>query len=62
MCDRTLKESYLTDVVIPNSQNLYIISTEKLQTGIDPKEELTKIRQLNTVDIVPLILSTKSIP
>jgi len=62
MCDRTIKESYLTDAVIPNSQNLYIISTETLQTGIDLKEELTKIRQLNTVDIVPLILSTKTVP
>jgi hypothetical protein len=51
MCDRTIKESYLTDVVIPNSQNIYITSTEKLQKGTNPKEELTKIRQLNTVDI-----------
>jgi hypothetical protein len=62
MCDRTVKESYLTDAVIPKSQNLYIVSTEKLQSGIDLKEELPKIRQLNTVDIVTLILPTESIP
>jgi len=42
MCDRTIKEPYLTDVIIPNSQNLYIISTEKLQTGTELKEELTR--------------------
>ena len=46
MFDKTTKEAYSTDVAIPNSHNLQSAVTQK---HADPKEELTKIRQINPV-------------
>ena len=46
MLDKTTKEAYATDVAIPNSQNL---QSAVNQNHADPKEELTKIRQINPV-------------
>jgi len=60
MLDRTIIEEYLIDVVIPNSY-FYNTITEKLQKHTDPKEEQTRIWQLNVVYIEPLVASTKCI-
>jgi hypothetical protein len=60
MLDRTIREEYLLAAVIPNS-NFYSTITEKLQKYADLKEVLTKIWQLNTVYIGPLVAITKGI-
>jgi hypothetical protein len=43
MLDKTTKEAYLTDVLIPNGHNLYCTITKKLQKYADLKEELRRI-------------------
>jgi hypothetical protein len=41
--DRPIKETYLIDVAIPNSHNLYRIITEKPQKYADLKEEVIRV-------------------
>jgi hypothetical protein len=60
MFDRTIREEYLIDVLIPNS-HFYSTITEKLQKYTDLEEKLTRIWQLNAVYIEPLVASTKGI-
>jgi len=60
MLDRTIREEYLIDVVIPDS-HVYTTITEKLQKYTDLEEELTRIWHLNAVYIEPLVASTKVI-
>jgi len=38
MLDQTIKETYLTDIAIPNSHILHSTVTEKLQKYADLKE------------------------
>jgi hypothetical protein len=57
MLDTTIKESYLTDVAIRTSHNLYSTITKKLPKYTDLKEEITRMWQLNAVCVVPLELS-----
>jgi len=40
--DRTIKEAYLRDVAIPNSNSLHSTIAKKLQKYTDLKEELTR--------------------
>jgi hypothetical protein len=54
MLHKTTTQAYLTDAAIPNSQTLHSTSTKKLQKHADPKEELTRIRQMYPVYAVPL--------
>jgi hypothetical protein len=56
--DKTIKEAYLIDVAILNSQNLQSNITEKLQKYTGLKEELASIWQLRVAYITPLVLST----
>jgi hypothetical protein len=55
MFDKTIKETYLMDVAISTSRNLCSTITEKLQNYTGLKEEITRIRHLNAVYIVPLV-------
>jgi hypothetical protein len=61
MLDRTMKEVYLIVVAIANSHNLCSAISEKLQKCTDVKEALTIIWQLNSLYVVPLVLSTMDI-
>ena len=57
----TIKEAYLADVAIPNANKPRSTITERFQKYTDLKEELIRIRQLNAVHIVPLVLSITGI-
>ena len=48
-------------MAIPNRHNLNSTITEKLQMYTDLKEELTRLCQLKTAYILPLVLSTMGI-
>jgi hypothetical protein len=61
MLDRSTKEACLMDVSTPNNHNFHSTITEKLQKHINLKEELTRIWQLNTIYIAPLVLTTTGI-
>jgi hypothetical protein len=47
MLDKVIKETYLINVAISNSHNLYSTIKEKLQKYTDLKEELIRISQRN---------------
>jgi hypothetical protein len=55
--DKTIKESYSVSVTIPNSHNLHSTITEKLQKYRDLKEELVRMWQLTTANMMSLVPS-----
>ena len=55
--DRPIKETYLTDVAVPNSHNLDRSITEKPQKYADLKEEIIRMWQLKIAYKVSLVLS-----
>jgi hypothetical protein len=59
--EKTIKETYLTDVSIPNNHNLHITIIEKLQKYTNLKEQFIIIWQLKRAYIVQLVLSTTDI-
>jgi len=58
MCEKTTREAYLIDAVIPNCHNLHSTITKKLQKYADLKEELIKIWHLKMACTIPLVLTT----
>jgi hypothetical protein len=48
MCDKTIKQAYLTDAATPNSHILHSTLTKKLHKPTDLKEEVIRIWQLTT--------------
>jgi hypothetical protein len=61
MLDKTIKQAHSVDVAIPNSHSLHSTITEKLQKCTDWKEALISIRQLKSVCVIPLALSTAGV-
>ena len=55
--DKTIKESYSVGVAIPDSHNLHSTNTEKLQKYRDLKEELIRMWQLKTANMMSLVPS-----
>jgi hypothetical protein len=48
MCDKTIKQAYLTDAATPNNHILHSTLTEKLHKPTDLKEEVIRIWRLTT--------------
>ena len=51
-----IKEAYVTDVAIPNSQNLHRTITDKLQMSTGLKEEFKRIWKTKK-PVIPVVLS-----
>ena len=59
--DKSIKETNLIDVAIPNSRNFHGTITEKLQKYTDLKEELQESGNCKMAYIIPIVIFTKGI-
>lgn len=61
LIDKTNKSAQIIDIAIPNTHNLQSTIAEKLSKYTDLKIEIARMWRLNSVTIVPIVLSTTGV-